>query len=156
MSGQEASATGIDISYREWLEKVWAGELPPPPIASLIGFRVVAAEIGTARVELEASRRHANPMGTLHGGVLCDMGDAAMGCALGSTLERGETFTTIELKANYFKPIWESQLVANARIVKKTRSLAALECDIIDEKGSLVARLSSTCLLLRGEQARGR
>lgn len=144
------------MSYREWLDKVWA-ELPPPPIATLIGFRVAAAENGTARVELEADRRHANPMGTLHGGVLCDIGDAAMGCALGSTLERGESFTTIiELKANYFKPIWEAKLIATARIVKKTRSLAMLECDVEDEQGSLVARLSSTCLILRGEQARGR
>jgi uncharacterized protein (TIGR00369 family) len=55
---------------------------------------------------LDAGPQHANPMGTLHGGILCDLADAAMGIAYASTLEEGESFTTLELKINFFKPIW--------------------------------------------------
>ena len=88
------------------------GELPPPPIATLIGFTLVAVEPGHAVVELEAAERHANPMGTLHGGVLCDVADAAMGMAWAATLGEGETFTTLELKINFLRPVWTGKLVA--------------------------------------------
>jgi uncharacterized protein (TIGR00369 family) len=69
--------------------------------------RVEAKEIanGRALVTLAAERRHANPMGTLHGGILCDIADAAMGMAFASTLAPGESFTTIELKINFFRPV---------------------------------------------------
>ena len=132
------------------------GEVAAPPIARLIGFTLVEAGPGQAVFEMQAEERHANPMGTLHGGVLCDIGDAAMGFAMASTLGPGESFTTLELKINFFKPIWTSKLRAEARMVKRNRSLGYLECDITDEKGSLVARLGSTCTVLRGEDAAGR
>jgi uncharacterized protein (TIGR00369 family) len=150
-------STGPAFGPREWFLKVMAGELPPPPVAQLVGMRLVSADDGVAVAELQADpRRHANPMGTLHGGILCDLADMAMGVALGSTLQPGESFTTLELKANYFKPVWNSHLTATARIVKRTRATAFIECDVVDEKGSLVARLSSTCMVLTGEMAAGR
>ena len=143
------------VAFREWIEGARRGELPRPPIAQLLGFDVTAAE-GEATAVIEADGRLANPMGTLHGGVICDIADAAMGCAIASTLGAGESFTTIELKANFFKPIWNARLQAHARIVRRTRALAYLECDVVDEKGSLVARTSSTCMVLRGADAAGR
>jgi uncharacterized protein (TIGR00369 family) len=132
------------------------GEVPPPPIATLIGFSLGEVEPGQMVIEFEATERHANPMGTLHGGVLCDIADAAMGTAYGSTLEDGETYTTLELKINFLKPIWTGRLVAVGRVVKRGRTIGLVECDVTDEKQSLVARATSTCMTLRGEQARGR
>ena len=78
----------------------------PPPVAELIGFEVVSAGDGRCTMKLEAEERHANPMGTLHGGILCDVADGAMGMAFFSTLEPGESFTTLELKINYLRPFW--------------------------------------------------
>lgn len=145
------------IDMREWFAKTMAGELPPVPVVKLLGMELKFAGDGAAVIELQADpKRHANPMGTLHGGILCDVSDMAMGLALGSTLVRGESFTTLELKANYFKPIWSSRIKATARIVKRTRTMCFLECDVHDEKGSLVARASSTCMVLTGEMAAGR
>src|SRR6266478_3821777 len=72
--------------------------LPPPPIATLVGFRLTALAPGRATMELDADERLANPLGTLHGGALCDVADAAMGMAYAAALERGESFTTLELK----------------------------------------------------------
>ena len=138
------------------LRQLAVGALPPPPIAALIGFTLSAVSPGEAVVELAAGREHANPMGALHGGVLCDIADAAMGIAYASTLAEGETFATIELKINFLKPVWRAKLRAVGHLVKAGKSLGFLECDIIDEQQSLVARASSTCMTLRGEQAHGR
>ena len=90
------------------------------------------------------------------GGVLCDVADYAMGFAYASTLEEGETFTTLELKINFLKPVWNAHRRAVGRVVKKGRTIGLVECDVTDEKQSLVARASSTCMTLRGKEARGR
>jgi uncharacterized protein (TIGR00369 family) len=138
------------------LHRVLRGEVPPPPIATLIGFRLTEVEPGHAVIEFEASERHANPMGTLHGGVLCDIADAAMGTAYASTLEEGETYTTLELKINFLKPVRIARLRAVGRVVRRGKTIGLVECDVTDEKQSLVARASSTCMTLRGTQASGR
>ena len=140
----------------EMIERVANGELPPPPVARLIGFRLTSIRPGEAVVELETNERHANPMGTLHGGILCDIADAAMGLAYAATLEDGETFTTLELKINFLKPVWKAKLRAVAHVVKRGRTVGMVECDVTDDKESLVARATSTCMTLRGEQAQGR
>jgi uncharacterized protein (TIGR00369 family) len=138
------------------IRRIQAGELPPPPVATLIGFTLAEVEPGRAVVALAADRRHANPMGTVHGGVLCDIADAAMGIAYAATLDEDETFTTLELKINFLKPVRSGLLVATGRLVKGGRSIGLVECDVVDDKDRLVARASSTCMTLRGEQAVGR
>jgi uncharacterized protein (TIGR00369 family) len=140
----------------EHIEKVVRGEVPPPPVARLVGFRAVAVRPGEAVIEFEATEAHANPMGTLHGGVLCDVADAAMGLAYAATLDEGESFTTLELKINFLKPVWKARLRGVGRVVRRGRTIGMAECDITDEKGDLVARASSTCMTLRGGQAQGR
>lgn len=106
------------------IQKALRGEAPPPPVATLIGFRLTEVEPGHAVIELEASERHANPMGTLHGGVLCDIADAAMGTAYASTLEEGETYTTLELKINFLKPVRNARLRAVGRVVRRGKTMA--------------------------------
>ena len=141
------------------LERVQAmlrGEAPDPPVARLVGFRLVAVAPGKAVFEMDAGPQHANPMGTLHGGILCDIADAAMGIAYASTLEEGESFTTLELKINFLKPVWNARLRAEGRVVKRGKTVGMVECDVVDETGSLVARASSTCLTLSGNKAAGR
>ena len=138
------------------LHRIQRGAAPPPPVATLIGFTLAEVEPGRAVVALEADRRHANPMGTVHGGVLCDIADTAMGVAYSTTLDEGETFTTLELKINFLKPVRTGRLVAIGRVVKTGRTVGLTECDVVDDKERLVARASSTCMTLRGEQAVGR
>jgi uncharacterized protein (TIGR00369 family) len=138
------------------IARVRAGEPFAPPISRLIGFTMSELEPGKATIELQAGPQHANPMGTLHGGVLCDIADAAMGMAYAASLGEGETFTTLELKINFLKPVWQARLRASARVVKQGRTIGLVECDVVDEGGSLVARASSTCMTLRGQAAQGR
>ena len=126
------------------------------PVAELIGFEVRVTGEGQAAATLQAGPQHANPMGTLHGGVLCDIADAAMGYAFASTLAPSESFTTIELKIHFFRPVWTAELRAEGRVTQRGRTIGYVECDVSDEKGRVIAKSSSTCLVLRGEQAAGR
>jgi uncharacterized protein (TIGR00369 family) len=144
------------MSLFETMQRALRGEPVTPPIAHLIGFSLQKISRGRATIAFTAEERHANPMGTLHGGVLCDIADAAMGLAYASTLEEGETFTTLELKINFMKPVWRARLQAEGHVVKGGRTVGLVECDVLDEKGSLVARASATCMTLRGEMAQGR
>ena len=140
----------------DMIDTMLRGGAPPPPIAALIGFNLTTIAPGRAVIALEATERHANPMGTLHGGVLCDIADAAMGMAYASTLEEGETFTTLELKINFLRPVWTGLLRAEGRVVSSGRTVGLVECEVRDAADRLVARATSTCMTLRGEQAIGR
>ncbi len=140
----------------ERIERIRIGEVPPPPIAQLLGFEIGSVEPGRVVIRFRAGPEHANPMGTLHGGVFCDLADAAMGMAYASTLADDESFTTLELKINFLRPVWNAVLTAEGRVVQAGRSVGLTECDVTDERGRLVARASSTCMTLRGEQADGR
>ncbi|MBV9354217.1 MAG: PaaI family thioesterase [Chloroflexi bacterium] len=126
------------------------------PIGKLLGMRLATAKPDHAQVELDVDRRFANPMGTLHGGVLCDLADAAMGTAFAGGLAEDESFTTLELKINFLRPVWDGRLRAQARVVQRGRTVGLVECDVLDEHERLIARASSTCLTLRAEQALGR
>jgi uncharacterized protein (TIGR00369 family) len=131
-------------------------EAPPPPIGQLLGFELREIELGRAVIAFEAGPQHANPMGTLHGGVLGDIADAAMGMAYASKLKDGETFTTLELKINFLRPFWSGLLIATGRVVAGGSTVGLTECDVLDERGRLIARASSTCMTLRGDKAEGR
>ncbi len=143
-------------AHLEALRRTAATGEGAPPIARLVGFDLESIELGRSVFRLEASERHANPMGTLHGGVICDVADAAMGTALATTLEDDESFTTLSLSADYFKPVWTQTLRATARVTRRTRQIGFVECEVEDEKGSLVAKVTSMCMVLRGGDAKGR
>jgi len=142
--------------HLEQMRAIIRGDGQAPPIAKLIGFEFVSIDLGHSTFELHAGPQHTNPMGTLHGGILGDLADIAIGTAMASTLEDDESFTTLDLTVKFLKPVWKARLRATARLVKRTRSLGLLECDVVDEGGSLVARVYSTCMVLRGDDAKGR
>jgi uncharacterized protein (TIGR00369 family) len=137
-------ATIFDLAQR-----MLRGEAPPPPIGRLLGFVLKSIEPGRAVFEMEADERHHNPMGTLHGGVYCDLADAAMGYAYAATLAEGETFTTVELKINFFRPVRKGKLTAEAKVLRAGANLGYVECDVRDGEGKLLARAASTCMKLR-------
>src|SRR5436190_5984061 len=133
----------------ELARKVQRGEAPPPPIGRLLGFVLRVIEPGRAIFEMEADERHHNPMGTLHGGIYCDLADAATGFAYAATLAYGETFTTIELKINFLGAVRKATLTAEAKVVKAGSTLGYVECEVKDDQGRLVARAASTCMRLK-------
>jgi uncharacterized protein (TIGR00369 family) len=154
MNGQVSAPKST--RHLQQLQQIMRGEAPPPPIAQLLGLMITRVETGRVVIELDASARHANPMGTLHGGVICDLADLAMGASMATTLEDAESFTTLDLTSKFLKPIWNTRIRATGRVLKRTRTLGLIECDVEDDKGSLVAKVFSSCMVLRGDEARGR
>ena len=137
--------------------KIISGDHPPLPVGQTIGFRIVEIAPDEAAFEMEAvASRHANPMGTLHGGILCDLADGAMGMAWASELEEGESFTTLELKINFLKPVWNGRLRAEARVLKRGKASDWRNARFAMRKRDLVAHATSTLMTPRGEQAKGR
>jgi uncharacterized protein (TIGR00369 family) len=126
------------------------------PIGRLIGFEARDIGDGRATVVLAAGPQHANPMGTLHGGILCDIADAAMGIAFATTLAPEESFTTVELTINFIRPVWQAQLRAQGMVVRRGKTIGYIECTITDEQNRLVAKAASTCMVLRDQKAAGR
>ena len=135
------------------IEKVLASR---PAVAELIGFNVEEISDGHAVGSLQAGLQHANPMGTMHGGVLCDLADAAMGMAFASTLAPSESFTTTSLSINFFRPVWHPRLRAEAHVVSRGKNLGYIECDVADQDGKQIAKANSSCFVLRGEHAKQR
>jgi uncharacterized protein (TIGR00369 family) len=138
------------------MQRLLRGEVPPPPAATRIGMRLASFEDGAAVVELEADASHANPMGTVQGGILAALADAAMGWAYMTTLGEGESYATLEIKMNYLRPVRQGHLEARARLRHAGRTVGLLECDVVGEGGKAVAYAVSTCMTLRGGAAEGR
>jgi uncharacterized protein (TIGR00369 family) len=141
----------------ERLQRALRGEDPgpghpevPAPISRLLGIQLVGADEGTAELEMHVTALHHNAMGALHGGVLCDLGDCAMGTALQTLFEEGERFVTVELKVSFVRPVREGRLRARGRVVHRGKTVSLVECDIVRDDERLVARLSCTCLAVGG------
>lgn len=121
------------------------------PIADLRGFRVECTGEGEAVGILDAGPQHANPMGTLHGGVLCDVADAAMGMAFASTLGHDAVAIDQLLSAGV-----AGQSRAQARVVNRRKNVGYIECDITDQNGKRIANAASTCTVVRRDDANAR
>jgi uncharacterized protein (TIGR00369 family) len=142
MSGE---ASSVIASVRALLAR---GE-PPFPLAGLVGFTVTAIQHGRVVVECDATERHTNPMGTVHGGVLCTLADTAMGLAHASILTSEESYATVDLKINFLKPVRREKVRAIGKVVKAGKTLVLLECDVFNARDELVARGLSTSMTLR-------
>jgi len=135
--------------YQELIEGWLRKDRNPAPVAGLLGFQLTSFEGGVSQVEMDADARHHNPMGMVHGGILCDLADAAMGVAFAAALDEGESFVTLQLSASYLRSVKEGRLVATGRVVQRGRSAGHAEAEVVDGGGHTVARFASTCLVMR-------
>jgi uncharacterized protein (TIGR00369 family) len=132
-----------------FLKAIIGGTLPNPPISELLGFHLVEAGDGRAAFEGLPEFRHYNPIGTVHGGFAATLLDSALGCAIFSTLHKGDTWTTLELKLNFVRPMNKDTgpVRAEGRIVHRGRTVATSEGDLKDRAGKLYAHASTTCMI---------
>jgi uncharacterized protein (TIGR00369 family) len=144
---------GEGLSGLEYLQKIVRGELPPPPIGALMNFRISELSEGRAVFVVEPAEYHYNPIGVVHGGVAATLLDSAMGCAVHSTLPAGASYTTLEIKVNYIRPISveTGPVRGEANVIHVGRRTAVAEGRILDEKGKLYAHGTSTCIIFRSE-----
>ena len=132
------------------LRAMAAGELPPPPIAQTLGFRLIEVERGRATFTVEPAEFHYNPIGVVHGGLALTLLDSAMGCALQSTLDAGVAYTTLEVKANFVRPLTSDtgEVRCTGTVVHAGRTVATAEGRIEGPDGRLYAHGTSTLLIL--------
>jgi len=138
------AASGIDL-----LQRMIRGELPPPPIAELLGFRLVQVEPGFARFEIEPAEYHYNPIGVVHGGVAGTLLDSAMGCSVHTTLPPKTAYTTLEFKVNLVRAVTKDTglLTCEGRVVHGGKRAATAEGRLTDRDGKLYAHGSTTCMI---------
>jgi len=129
------------------IEEMIQGKIPISPIAQLLGFKITDYCDGCTTIEMEVTEKYWNALDTLHGGVYCDLADAAMGFSFFTTLEDDETYTTVDLKITFLRAIKSGKLIALSKIVKRGKRLGYIECELVNEEGKLVAKASSTCIV---------
>lgn len=129
----------------------------PTAISQLLGFRIVEIGEAVAVIELHADAlRHGNQQGTVHGGLLCELADAAIGTAHSTLMDGGESFTSIDLRATFLRPVWQSTLRARASATHRGKTITHYLCEISREDGRPVASVTSAVMTLRGQHAQGR
>src|SRR4030081_1546454 len=144
-----------EMSGRELLEAALRGAAPPPPYSRLLGMRFIAVSDGTATFEMPATTELYNPNNFVHGGALASLADSAMGFAVFSTLLPGENFTTAELHVNFLKAATADSgtLRSIVRVVHRGQQIAVAEAQILDQQNQLIARASSTNVILQRRTA---
>lgn len=95
---------------------------------------------------MEAVLEHADPIGTIHGAVLCDLGDAALSTAYMSTIDDDELFTKIDQAIHFLRLVRSDLLEATGEVIHQGSSIGVSQCDIWIEDGERFARLSGTCM----------
>jgi uncharacterized protein (TIGR00369 family) len=132
-----------------FLKAIIAGELPNPPISELLGFHLAEAEKGRVAFEGVPEFRHYNPIGTVHGGFASTLLDSALACAIFSTMDKGDTWTTLDLTINFVRPLTKDTgpVRAEGRIIHRGRTVATSEGDLKDRAGKLYAHATTTCMI---------
>ena len=132
-----------------FLQAMIAGEQPNPPMSETVGFHLIEVERGRAVFEGLPEFRHYNPIGSVHGGFAATLLDSALGCAIFSTVAKGEGWTTLELKFNLVRPMTKDTgpVRAEGRVVHRGRTVATSEGDIKDKSGKIYAHATTTCMI---------
>jgi uncharacterized protein (TIGR00369 family) len=143
------AAAGATMSGREYLQAMVDGELPFAPIGGLMAF--TGERVGDGEVVFRCTPDESayNPIGTVHGGLVCTLLDSVTGCAVHSTLAAGIGYTSLEIKVSYLRPVraGEGDLLARGWVTKRGRRASFAEGEITDPQGRTVATASSTCLV---------
>ncbi len=132
-----------------FLQAIIDGTLPQPPIAELMGFHLIEVEDGRAVFEGVPEFRHYNPIGTVHAGFAATLLDSALGCAIFSTLTKGDAWTTLELKLNLVRPLTKDSgpVRAQGHIIHRGRTVATAQGELKDGAGKLYAHATTTCMI---------
>jgi uncharacterized protein (TIGR00369 family) len=143
------AAGALERSGLETMEAIRDGVLPPPPIAKLVQMDITALEAGRVEFTCALDESVYNPIGVVHGGLVCTMLDTVAGCAVHTTLPAGVAYTSIELKVNYLRAVHATSgpLTAIGRVVKPGRRVAFAEGEVLDSAGRTVATASSSLLV---------
>jgi uncharacterized protein (TIGR00369 family) len=143
------AAGALQRSGLETMQAIRDGLLPPPPIARLVQMDIVDLAEGRVEFSCAVDESVYNPIGVVHGGLVCTLLDTVAGCAVHTTLPQGLAYTSIELKVNYLRAVHAASgpLTAIGTVVKPGRRVAFAEGEVRDAGGRTVATASSSLLV---------
>jgi uncharacterized protein (TIGR00369 family) len=132
-----------------FLQAMVAGKVPKPPIAETLGFTLSEVEHGRAVFAGTPAFAYYNPINVVHGGWAATLLDSALGCAVHSTLAKGEAYTTLELKVNMVRAITAETgpMTAESRLLHRGRTMGTAEAYLRDKAGKLYAHGTTTCMI---------
>jgi uncharacterized protein (TIGR00369 family) len=147
MIGAEAA---LSLSGLDYLRSIADGDIPPPPVATLLGMELAHVETGRAVFTLEPGEHLYNPIGSVHGGMLTTLLDSALGCAVHSTLDAGVAYTTVDLSVTFLRPVTREtgRLICEADVIHTGRKIATARAQIVDGDGRVYATATTTCIIL--------
>lgn len=139
------------ISGLDYLQSIKDGRISPPPVAMLVGYRIIEVDKGHALYELEPEEFHYNPFLTVHGGIVSIILDTTMTASILSCLEKGVSCSTAEIKVNFIRPVNKDTgtLICEGNVIHPGKRLATAEGKLKDKKGNLCAHAISTCLIFK-------
>lgn len=140
------SAAAAKLTGREVLQAIIDGRLPPPPMASLVGARLISVGDGEALFRCTPDESAYNPIGMVHGGLLCTLLDFAVGAAVSSVLPAGAGGSSIEIKVSFLKPLRADvgEIDAHGRVLRAGGRVAFAEAHARDRDGELVGQATSS------------
>jgi uncharacterized protein (TIGR00369 family) len=143
------TAKGLAMAGLDYVQAIAKGDLPAPPIAATMQFDLVEAEFGRAVFTCLPDESLYNPIGAVHGGLVCTLLDSAAGCALHTTLPQGKGYTSVEIKVSYLKAVRATSglLTATGTVIKSGSRVGFTEAVVTDASGAVVATASSTLLV---------
>ena len=134
-----------------FLEAIRTGELPPPPIAALLGFEIRSIEQGAVTFALIPDEKHYNPIGMVHGGVTATLLDTVMGCAVHTLLPAGVGYSTLDISVRYQRAVTvdTGTVLATGTVLHAGRRTATAESRLIaEDTAKLLATATSTLLIV--------
>jgi uncharacterized protein (TIGR00369 family) len=149
------AAAGRPLPGVDFLRAIKDGTIAPPPIAALFGLQIREVEVGRVVFECEPDESAYNPIGVVHGGLVCTLADTVAGCAVQTTLDAGVAYTSIDINVSYLRPVTTASglLRATGRVTKPGRRVAYSTAEIADQAGKIVATASSSCLVMDSRPA---
>ena len=151
MNAAALAAVGVELVGLAFLRRIASGELPPPPMATLLGFDIAELDEGRVTFSCTPAEQHYNPIGMVHGGLAMTLLDSAMGCAVHSTLPAGSAYTTLEVKTNFVRALTAGtgRVLATGEVLHRGSRVATAEGRIVaEDSGKLLAHASTTCLIM--------
>jgi len=139
--GSLSMAQVRDLTPTEFFDGIGNGDLPSPPIGTLMDFIPLEWSEGLFTFQGTPDARHYNPLGSVHGGYAATLLDSCMGCAIHTRLQKGQGYTTLDLRISYVRALNSASgpVRAEGKIIHLGRSTALAEGRIYDVDGRLYA-----------------
>ena len=136
------------FDYATYLKRLHEGDSEINPFLGFMGIRYETIRDGYARFRMTIRPEYLQGAGLVQGGIMVAMADESIAHAVMPLLKENEGLTTVELKSNFLAPVREGELLSEATVFKKGKSIIIGDCLIKDDRDRPVLRCTATFLIV--------